>query len=143
MLSPKAKRNIARVGPFGVIWFLFSVIYTVLEKGILGDLRHYPSTGNPYDFGRNLLGIPLAGAMMGTLTGILETGYFSKWFIKKSFFRKIVFKSLIYLAIVFIFLFVVLLFNAPDAQGGQSLENLTSRRWLFLRAPPPSDLLFT
>ena len=54
MLSPKTKRNISRIIPFVVIWFIFSVVYTLLEKGLLGNLTYYPSTGNSYDFGRNI-----------------------------------------------------------------------------------------
>ncbi|MEO6286798.1 MAG: adenylate/guanylate cyclase domain-containing protein [Dyadobacter sp.] len=126
MMSPKTKRNVARVIPFGVLWFIFSLIYCVLEKGILGDLDRYPSTGNPYKFATNIFAIPAAGLMMGLVTGILEIGYFSKWFIKKSFTRKIVFKSLLYLIIVSIFLFVLLLSNALYIHSTDSFENLLS-----------------
>ncbi|GAB3890114.1 hypothetical protein GCM10028803_00580 [Larkinella knui] len=83
MLSPKTRRNVARVIPFGVLWFIFSLIYCILEKGILGQLDHYPSTGVPYNFARSMVAIPATGLMMGMLTGVLEIGYFSKWFIKK------------------------------------------------------------
>jgi len=58
MLSPKTKRNISRIIPFGVIWLLFSIVYSQLEKGFLGDLTYYPATGNPYNFSRNIFIIP-------------------------------------------------------------------------------------
>ncbi|WP_159467757.1 adenylate/guanylate cyclase domain-containing protein [Dyadobacter sp. 3J3] len=132
MLSPKTKRNVVRVVPFGVLWFIFSLIYCVLEKGILGDLDHYPSTGNEYNFATNLLAIPAAGLMMGLITGILEIGYFSKWFIKKSFARKIVLKSLLYLSITIIFLFVLMLSNALYTQSEHSFDSLLSPAWAFL-----------
>ncbi len=131
MLSPKTKRDVARVIPFGVLWFIFSLIYCVLEKGILGDLDHYPSTGNRYKFAANIFAIPAAGLMMGLITGILEIGYFSKWFIKKSFARKIVFKSLLYLIIVIIFLFFTLLMNAINMHSEHSFENMISPAWAF------------
>ena len=126
MLSPKNRRNVARVIPFGVLWFVFSLIYCILEKGILGDLDYYPSTGNQYKFATNIFFIPAAGLMMGLLTGILEIGYFSKWFIKKSFTRKIVFKSLLYLIITIVFLFVLVLSNALYTNSEYSFENLLS-----------------
>ena len=78
MLSPKTRRKVALIVPFGVLWFIFSLIYCMLEKGILGDLDHYPSTGNQYRFGANIFAIPAMGLMMGLITGILEIGYFSK-----------------------------------------------------------------
>ena len=131
MLSPRTKRNIARVIPFGVLWFIFSLIYSLLEKGILGDLTHYPSTGNQYNFVKNMLTVPVAGLMMGILTGIMEIGYFSKWFIKKSFTRKIIVKSLIYLIIAIIFLIIILLINALNTYGARSLEDLISPALAF------------
>jgi adenylate cyclase len=131
MLSPKTRRDVARVIPFGVLWFIFSLIYCMLEKGILGDLDYYPSTGNQYKFAANILVIPALGLMMGLITGILEIGYFSKWFIKKSFARKIVFKSFLYLIITFIFLVVTLLTNALYTHSDHSFENLVSPAWGF------------
>jgi len=131
MLSPKTKRDVARVIPFGVLWFIFSLIYCMLEKGILGDLGYYPSTGNQYQFAINIFAIPAAGLMMGLLTGILEIGYFGKWFMKKSFTRKIVSKSLIYLVIVIIFLILILLINALYTDNQRYFGNLLSPAWAF------------
>jgi adenylate cyclase len=131
MLSPKTRRNIARVIPFGVLWFIFSLIYSLLEKGILGELRHYPSTGNRYDFVKNILTVPIAGLVTGIGTGILEIGYFSKWFIKKSFTTKILFKSLIYLVIVTGFLIIIILINALNTSSGRSPEDLTAPALAF------------
>ena len=111
MLLPKTIRNIKRVVPFGVLWFIFGLIYVMLEKGIIGNLDHYPSTGVDYDFVRNMLLVPLSGLMMGLLTGIMEIGYFHKWFIKNSFTKKIIFKSLIYLVIVIVFLIIITFIN--------------------------------
>ncbi|QXU42687.1 adenylate/guanylate cyclase domain-containing protein [Pedobacter sp. D749] len=132
MLSPKTKRNIERVIPFGVLWFIFSLVYCVLEKGIMGHLDAYPATGVPYNFGRSIIAIPTAGMLMGILTGILEIGYFSKWFIKKSFTRKIVSKSVIYLFIVITFLTVITLINVLYTQKGYPFKILSSPALAFL-----------
>ncbi|TDQ08322.1 adenylate/guanylate cyclase domain-containing protein [Pedobacter metabolipauper] len=131
MLSPRNRRNIGRIIPYGVLWFIFSVIYCILEKSILGNLDHYPSTGVPYNFARNITIIPVAGLMMGMMTGILEIGYFSKWLIKKSFTRKILFKSLIYLVIVVVFLIIITVINMLYNKDNYSLENLSSPAWAF------------
>jgi hypothetical protein len=50
------------------------MIYTLLERGLLGSLRYYPSTGNAYVFARNIFTTLLSAL----ITGILEIIYFSK-----------------------------------------------------------------
>ncbi|RYY61002.1 MAG: adenylate/guanylate cyclase domain-containing protein [Chitinophagaceae bacterium] len=131
MLLPKTVRNIRRVIPFGVLWLVFSLIYAMLEKGIIGNLDHYPSTGVDYDFERNILVIPLSGLMMGLFTGILEIGYFSKWFIKNSFSRKIIFKSLIYLVIVTVFLIIITSINTLYTLDVNSVRSLAAPALAF------------
>ncbi|GGI23810.1 adenylate/guanylate cyclase domain-containing protein [Pedobacter mendelii] len=132
MLSPKTRRNINRVVPFGILWFIFSLIYAALEVGILGNLDYYPSTGIEYNFLRNILTLSISGLIMGLITGVLEIRFFSRWFIRKSFTRKIVLKSIIYLAIVIIFLTIALLINATIVQRNNQTLNLFVPVWTFL-----------
>jgi adenylate cyclase len=104
MLSPKTRRNVSRVLPFGVIWLVFSVVYSLLEKGILGEINYYPSTGNPYNFNQSIFITPISAVIAGLLIGACEILYLNKWFHQKSFTKKIAYKSLIYLAIIISFL---------------------------------------
>ena len=104
MLSAKTRRNIYRILPFGLIWLVFSMVYILMEKGLLGKLTYYPSTGNPYHFYQTVWVTPLFALITGLLIGVLEIYYFSKLFIKERFTKKIVFKSLIYLIIIGSFL---------------------------------------
>jgi len=131
MLSPKTRRDIARIIPFGVIWFVFSLLYCVLEKSLLANLNHYPSSGVRYDFAGNLLVLPTAGLIMGVLTGILEISYFSKRFIKSSFTRKILFKSIVYLVIFIVFLIILSFVNALYAHDEQYFYKSSSPVWTF------------
>ena len=133
MLSPKNKRNIARIIPYGVLWFIFSLIYCLLEKSILGNMDHYPSTGVQYDFVGSITVIPIASLMMGLMTGVLEIGYFNNWLIKKSFARKIIFKSFIYLVIVVGFLLIITIINMLYNEDKRSLEDLSSPAWAFFK----------
>ena len=130
MLSPKTKRNIIRIIPFSVLWLVFSIIYTMLEKGILGNFPYYPSTGNPYHYARNIFVTPLSALITGTLIGTLEILYFNKWFVEKSFSKKILYKSLIYLAIILVFLVITLIASAGTQHfvfGKKGWENV----WVF------------
>src|SRR6188768_1282280 len=95
MLSPKAKRNIFRIIPFGLIWLTFGIIYSLLERGLLGELHNYPSTGNPYSFSSTIF-----------VTGAIEVLYFYKLFHQNSFVQKIFYKTIIYLAIIISFLLI-------------------------------------
>jgi len=104
MLSPASKRNISRIIPFGLLWLLFSLAYTLVEKGLLAQLNYYPSTGNPYNFSKNIFLTPAIASVTGLLIGTLEILYFNKLFIHKSFTKKIIYKSAAYLVIVVIFL---------------------------------------
>jgi adenylate cyclase len=131
MLLPKTIRNLKRVIPFGVLWFVFSLIYVILERGILGHLDHYPSTGVKYVFYTNIITIPIAGLIMGLLTGILEIVFFGRRFLKTSFTKKIIFKSLIYLFIVVIFLTTLTLINALYFFEDHSLSSIITPSLAF------------
>src|SRR5215216_6588800 len=100
IITSKYKRNINRILPFGLIWLVFSLIYTILERGLLGDLNFYPTSGNQYVFSRNIIAIPLLATIFGTIIGMLEILYFNKSFIQTSFSKKIIYKSSIYLLII-------------------------------------------
>src|SRR3954467_1909421 len=107
MKSPKTKRSISRILPFGMIWLIFSVVYTFLEKGLLGNLTFYPSTGNPYNFGSAIFLTPAVAFITGLCLGIFEIFLISKWFSQMSFGKKIFFKSAIYIVIISLFLVMI------------------------------------
>ena len=122
MLSPKTKRNIYRILPFGIIWLTFSIVYTLLERGIVGHLKYYPATGNPYDFRKNIVITPLVALLTGLMIGTIEIFYFNKLFIQKSFTKKILYKSFIYLATIISFILIVSV-TANAAQLGTGIFN--------------------
>jgi adenylate cyclase len=103
-ISPKIKRNIYRILPFGLFWGAFGTIYTILEKGLLGNLDYYPSTGNSYKFSGAIISTPLGSAIMGLLLGAAAVLYLSKFFSKRSFGTKIILKTCIYLISILTFL---------------------------------------
>lgn len=132
MLSPRSKRNIYRIIPFGVMWLLFSLLYIQLEKGILGKLDYYPSTGNPYKFTRSLFTVCSSALITGLIIGAMEILYFSKLFVRKSFSKKILYKSIIYLAIILSFLIELsALGNALDLHISFFSKHVWKNVWLF------------
>jgi adenylate cyclase len=132
MLLPKTKRNIARIIPFGVIWLIFSLVYSQLEKGLLGELNYYPATGNPYNFSRNIFVTPISALITGLLIGTIEIQYFNKLFIQKSFGKKIIFKSIIYLGIIISFLLVLTaIANSIELQTAIFNKQVWDNVWAF------------
>ena len=131
MVSPKTKRNILRIVPFAALWVIFSIVYTLLEKGLLGNLSYYPSTGNPYNFNRNIFATPLSALITGLLIGTLEIRYFNKWFIHKSFSKKLLLKSIIYLAIILLFLVITLIATTGDVLTAIFKEEFWLNVWAF------------
>ena len=133
MLSRKTIRNISRIIPFGLIWLIFSIIYLLLEKGLLGDLSFYPSTGNPYDFTGNIIITTVSATITGLLIGTIEILYLNKLFIQKSLGKKIVYKTIIYLAIMISFLLVnTLITQSIKLQTNLFDIQLWDNVWAFL-----------
>ena len=106
MVAPNTKRNISRIIPFGLIWLIFGAIYALLEKGLLGDLKYYPSTGNPYDFEGFILILLCLVTVAGLLIGTFEILFLNQRFAKRRLLQKIIYKTIIYLAIIITFLLV-------------------------------------
>ncbi len=54
-ISPKHKKNINKIFPFGIICLIFGVIWSLLEGSLFGNLDHYPATGIPYEFSLSII----------------------------------------------------------------------------------------
>ena len=128
MLSPATKRNISRIIPFGLIWLIFGIVYSLLEWGLLRN----PSTGNPYKLGGTVFIRAILSLASGLLIGAMEVLYFSKLFRQKSFVKKIVYKALIYLAIIISFLLIgAAISYSVDLNTGVFTKRVWDNVWAF------------
>ncbi|WP_299535892.1 adenylate/guanylate cyclase domain-containing protein [Ulvibacterium sp.] len=114
MLHPKYKRYLRQTLAFGLIWLSFGLIYVLLEKGILGKLTVYPSTGVKYDFKTALIYTGIGSFIGGLVQGWIEITWLRKRFAKNRFWVKIFFKSAFYL--LFLTLFLILLALITNAR---------------------------
>src|ERR1051325_6137094 len=113
MLSPKFQTNLSRIIPFSLIWVIFSMIYSLLEKGLLGNLKNYPLTGNAYSFSGTFLTNAITAFIFGLIVGTIEIQYFYKVFIRLRFIQKLVLKTVIYVQIIVCCLLInALIYNA-------------------------------
>ncbi|HUR30267.1 MAG TPA: adenylate/guanylate cyclase domain-containing protein [Saprospiraceae bacterium] len=101
-INPLRKRKYIKILAFGLIGLIFGTVYAFIEKGLLGHLDHYPSTGNPYNFYQNSLSTIIQSGVMGIILGSTEVLLLDKFFSKSSFVVKFFFKSLIYISAILI-----------------------------------------
>jgi adenylate cyclase len=121
-ISAKHKRNIYKILPFGVFWWAFGVIYSLLEKGLLGNSDHYPATGNAYEFSGALITTAMGSTVMGLILGTAEILLLSRYFSQRSFGAKIIIKSCLYLISICLFL-ITLTFITNSSRLGLSIYN--------------------
>ena len=103
-LHPKHRHNVNKILFFGIVWLIFGMLYSLLEKGILGEVTHYPSTGNYYDFSTSFFFTTLSSFIMGLVLGAIEVLFLNNMFGKRSFGQKILYKTIIYLISICLFL---------------------------------------
>ena len=108
------------------------IIYSVLERGLLGNLDHYPSTGNPYDFVVTLWVTAVTALLVGLFFGTIEILYFSRLFSQRSFTEKIIYKTFIYLAInVFFLLLNTMIYHSAETNSGIFSEQVWANVSIF------------
>lgn len=116
------------------MWLVLGVLYILLERGLLGELDYYPSTGNPYYFPGALAAILPGALMMGTLFGISEMFIVNDLFLNRSFGEKIFYKALIYMTAIALFISIMSLFsNAYQLQLSILHPEALGKVWKFIQ----------
>lgn len=109
MIPEKTKRQLVQVIPFGLITMLFGIVYSLIEKGILGEHLTYPSTGNTYFF--NPISASILTLISGLIVGSIEVLYLNKMFRKNSLLEKIIYKTIIYILLITAFTLTISIFS--------------------------------
>ncbi len=123
-LHPRYRRYLKQIVPFGVFWFVFGLVYSLVEFGILGRELIYPATGNQYNFQNNLKVTLLSSFMVGLLQGWIEVVWFRRWFERRALWVKMVLKTLFYLTFIILFLSGVTLVNTLLSESGTFLKGV-------------------
>ena len=82
-LSPKTRRNLLRILPFGVIWFLFSLVFLLSDYAAVGNFTDVPDTAIKLTPGIFFFA-SLAVSAVGLLVGAIELVYLNNRFANKS-----------------------------------------------------------
>lgn len=122
MLSPKIKRNISRIIPFGLIWLVLGWVNLFSQEAVIATLQDQDFQTStvirmtPEVF----LFASIAIIIVGLLVGALEVVWLGNLFGKKSFLLKITYKFIFYS----IFLLLVILISYPIAAALESQISL-------------------
>jgi class 3 adenylate cyclase len=103
-LSPKQKRNISKIIPFGIICFGFGIVWSIIERSLLGNLDRYPATGLPYEFSLALFTTSIGSLIFGLIVGAVEILFLNRLFVRRPFGIKILVKTIIYISALTAFL---------------------------------------
>lgn len=105
-LTPKTKRNISRIIPFAIIWWLSGWVFILTDIGVTRNQNLNPDTDIAFTI-PVLIFANIANIIVGLIVGALEVVYLEKRFATYSLKAKFVYKFIIYLSL---FLFVIVLF---------------------------------
>ncbi|MBC2844901.1 adenylate/guanylate cyclase domain-containing protein [Winogradskyella flava] len=111
MLSPKVKRNIKRIIPFGIIWLCTSLVFLWTEYAVIGTPSHTPESAISISF-EIIVFASITTFFIGALVGLIELVFLNRLFIKKSFRSKIVYKFLFYALVMYVIVLIAYLIAA-------------------------------
>lgn len=124
-LSPKLRRNLLRILPFGVIWFLFAQVFLISDYAASGSLTNVPETAIVVDWRIRLFANTLI-VIVGLSVGAVELLYLNRRFASHSLRTKLIGKTAFYI----VFLAVVILFAFPIAAALEMGTSVFDRRVL-------------
>jgi len=124
-MTPKFKRNLNRIIPFGVIWLVIGWVFLLSETLVTGNQNPSPQTSITLTTPVFIFA-SLAVALAGILFGTIELVLLEKKFKNFSFGRKVFYKFIIYF--IFIAVLIGLLFPiATSIEHGISI--IDDRVW--------------
>lgn len=101
MLSPKTKRTIRRLIPFGLIWLLAGWVFLFVEMAASNDFNELPVTAIKVDFELFVFS-SLALIVVGLLFGFIELKYLDNAFTNKKLIVRFSYKLVLYTFLFFV-----------------------------------------
>ncbi len=129
MLSPKTKRNISRIIPFGVIWLVLGWINLFSQEAAKQNQDLNPSGAinvTPEVF----IFASIAVTIVGLLVGAIEVLWLGNLFNKKNFSQKIGYKVVFYTIFLLLVIFIAYPFAAGLELNVSPLDTIVWNRFL-------------
>ena len=106
ILSPRARRNISRIIPFGLIWLLSGWVFLFIDVSATGFRNLSPETNVTVTPGV-LAFASLAVLLIGLLVGAVELIWLENLFRRKALWQKVLSKFLLYTTLMLLILAAV------------------------------------
>ncbi|TDS18912.1 adenylate cyclase [Maribacter caenipelagi] len=122
-LSPKSKRRLQRILPFGVIWFVIGLFVLFIQEAATGNKNINPNvviTLTPKVFVFAMISVTI----IGLLVGAVEILWLGKLFNNKTFYKKIFYKLSFYTFFLVLTIIIVYPFAASIELGLSPLNEL-------------------
>lgn len=134
MLSPKQKRNISRILPFGVIWLITGWVFLLAEVVATGNQNLNPDTAVTLTL-PVLIFASLAVTSVGLLVGVIELVILERRFRHYSFAKKVGYKFLFYL-ILMMFIQAIFFPTATAIELNTSLldQQIWIKTWQYFQS---------
>jgi len=132
--TPKFRRNLLRIIPFGIIWLLIGWAFLWTEYAIiLMTGQQDTSQASIIITPKIVLFASFSIFFIGCLVGLLEVAFINRYFIKSSFPKKIISKFFIYGVLMFILIFIFYMFAASiEMEESVFSEAVFTRYLIFL-----------
>lgn len=122
-LSPRTRRNVFRIIPFGIIWLLTGWIFILVETAAMGTI----DPDSPTIISLNVeivIFSSIAITIVGLLVGAIEMIFLENLFRKRSFLRKIIYK----LGIYTLLMLIIISITYPIAASFESETSIMDAR---------------
>ena len=107
VISPKYKRDLLKILPFGIIWLILCLLFLFIEQASINASGSTNlSKGAINITPRILVFACISVFFIGSFVGFLEVRYINKFFVKKSFPIKLLGKTIIYFVFMLVIMFI-------------------------------------
>lgn len=104
-ITPKAKRNLVRIIPFGIIWVVTGCVFILVEIAAMGTAS--PDSETIISLSWSVFAFAMiAVAIVGFMVGAIEMIFLENLFRNRSFIAKIIYKFSIYSLLMLIIISV-------------------------------------
>ncbi len=106
MLNARQQWFLIKLIPYPIIATAGGFLYWVIEIGILGETKFYPSTGNLYNSATSFVAVHSMTFILGLFLGLIEETLIKGKFRKFSFLVKLLLKTVIYMGLLTLLMFI-------------------------------------
>jgi adenylate cyclase len=132
-LSPRFKRKVTSILPFGIIWLITGLIFLFVEYAIISTMKSVENlpVSNIVLSPKIIVFASISVFVLGCLVGFIEVYFINKFFARVSFRLKILSKLLIYSLMFFAVIFIFYMLAASIEMKESVFSRIVYDRYLI------------